>query len=263
MRTSVPFTAGVRIDADRSKQAIRVSNEAKLYLNSVGAAGLLMLVDCAVPWKFLNVAEFLSYLILACIAATCRLRLPGLPEGQSLAFAIVLIAIANLPLPETLIAGSVAVLVEALWKPRTRPVAARVLMHLGACTISIVVAHNACESPGVAAALGVELRAFAGAAVYLIANGSLIAAAVSLTESLPFLSVWRSWFISALPYYLAGAATASFVSRANPWIDWNATLTLLAPLFVIFWSYRQVVDGWSGRNDAARAIGRSSDFPDF
>ena len=240
-----------------------MSKEAKLYLNSVAAAGLLMLVDCAVPWKFFNVAEFLSYLIVACIAANCRLRLPGLAEGQSLAFAIVVIAIANLPLPETLIVGSVAVLVEALWKPRVRPVAGRVPVLLGACTISIVIAHNICEWPGVATLLDVELTAFAGAALYLAANGSLIASAVAITENFPFLSVWRAWFIGALPYYLAGAAIAAFISRANPWIDWNATLTLLAPLFVIFWSYRQVVDDWGSRSDTVRAIARSSNFPDY
>ena len=240
-----------------------MSKEAKLYLNSVSAAGLLMLADCAVPWKFFNGAEFLSYLIVACIAANCRLRLPGLAEGQSLAFAIVLVAVANLPLPETLIVGSVAVLVEAFWKPRARPVAGRVLVHLGACTISIVIAHNVCEAPGVAAALGIELTAVVEAAVYLIANGSLSASAVAITENFPFLAIWRVWFIGALPYYLAGAAIAAFISRANAWIDWNATLTLLAPLFVIFWSYRQVVNGWSGRNDTARAIARSSDFPNF
>jgi len=219
-----------------------VSKEAKLYLNSVSAAGLVMFVDCAVPWKVLNVAELFSYLIIVCITATCRLHLPGLPKNHSLALAIVLMGIANLPLAEALIVGSVAVLVEALWKPPSPPETRRILPHLGSSALGIVIAHDFRESSWIAAWSSVELTALAAITVFLLINTSLIVGAAAITEKLSFLDLWRSWFCGALPYYLAGASLVAFTCRISLWINWSETLTLLAPVFVIFWCYRQVFE---------------------
>jgi hypothetical protein len=200
-----------------------------------------MFVDCAVPWKYVNIAELFSYLIIVCIAATCRLHLPGLPQNHSLALPIVLIGIANLPLPEALIVGSVAVLVEALWKPPNPPETRRILPHLGSSAIGIVIAHNFRESYWIGASNNVELIALAAITVFLLINTSLIVGAVAITEKLPFLDLWRLWFAGALPYYLAGASFVALTSRISLSIDWSETLTLLAPVFVIFWCYRQVI----------------------
>jgi hypothetical protein len=218
-----------------------VSKEAKLYLNSVSAAGLVMFVDCAVPWKFLNVAELFSYLIIVCIAATCRLHLPGLPKNHSLALAIVLIGIASLPLPEALLVGSVAVLVEALWNPPSPPETRRILPHLGSSAIGIVIAHDFRASSWIAARNSAELTALAAITVFVLINTSLIVGAVAISEKQPFLDLWRLWFAGALPYYLAGASIVAFACRISLSIDWSATLTLLAPMFAIFWCYRQVI----------------------
>src|SRR5208337_2221475 len=126
-----------------------MSKEPSLYLNSVIAAGSVMFVDGLVPWRIGDPAEFLTYLILAATAATFRFRLRGLPANDSLAFLIILMGIANLPLPQALLIGSVAVLVEALWKPTIRQAASRVLLYLAACVISVVLAHDVSGLPSI------------------------------------------------------------------------------------------------------------------
>jgi hypothetical protein len=221
------------------------SKEARLYLNTVGAAGIVVLVDCAVPWRFFNAAEFFCFLMLACITATFRLELPGFPENHSLSLLVVLAAIVNLPLPEMLIVGSVAVLVQTWWNRRADVEARRVLPLFGATAIGMVVAYTVRASSWIAGTNSIEAAALLSVMAFLLVNTGLLMGAIAIGEKRSFLEVWRSWVAGALPYYVPAVFFAALTPQFNPSINWTAALTLLAPLFVIYWSYRQVVDGWA------------------
>jgi len=216
-----------------------------------------MLVDGAVPWRFRNAPEFLCYVMLACMTATCALQLRGLPVNHSLAFVVVLSAIASLPLPEMLVIGAVAIVVQTLWNRRTQPEAARGLPLFGGNAIAMVTAHSFRESDWLTAKHSAELTALSTATVFLMVYTAVIAGAVALRERRSVLSCSRSWLAGALPCYVPGAFFAAFIAQCSPAVDWIATLTLLTPLFLIYWTYRQVVDGWATPLYAARSPARS------
>lgn len=218
-----------------------MSNESRLYHNSVIAAGMVMLVDGLVPWKSFDPAELLSYLILAAVAATCRIRLPGLRSNCSLGFLVILASIANLPLPQALVTGSATVLVEALWKPSPRLATAGVLFDLACGSIGIVLAHDIALLPWIGEWNSTELAVLVGTAVYLFMNTALLAGLAALNDGQRFRRLSRSWIAGAAPYYLAAAAAAAFIVHLGNAIDWKSVLSILAPTFVIYVYFRHFI----------------------
>ena len=201
-----------------------------------------MLVDGLVPWRFVDPAQFLTYWILAGLAATCRFRMHGISAAHSLAFLVILMGIADLPLPQTLVIGSAAALVQALWKPRNGHRESRAWFHLAACAIGIVFAYDVAHHPWIEAWNNTGLMVLTGAGVFGLVNTGLIAAAAAMVEGKPVGQVSLSWILRAIPYYAAGAATAALSSYLGRSIDWNSALLVVAPMFVIYVCYRQFIE---------------------
>ena len=70
-------------------------NKAKLYVACTAVAGLASLAvglfQAAIP----NLPRFFSYLLLALLAATLKIRLPGMTGPMSVSFLFILIGIAD------------------------------------------------------------------------------------------------------------------------------------------------------------------------
>src|ERR1041385_2440294 len=94
---------------------------------SLGASVLL--------WGFLNFQHhdqlrFLSFALTAVLASVLKVRLPGVVGNVSLSALFVLIGIVNLSLPETLLIGTISMLVQCYWRTTGRPRAIQVLFNV-------------------------------------------------------------------------------------------------------------------------------------
>ena len=72
-----------------------MNTRAKLYISSIIIVGLAMLTGCLlVDREFPDLPRYLSYLLLACIASTLKIKLPKIRGTMSVNFVFILIGVA-------------------------------------------------------------------------------------------------------------------------------------------------------------------------
>src|SRR5579863_5478753 len=98
-----------------------MSGKAKLYISFVLTVGTVLIANELYLWESQDVLRYLSYLVLAVLTSRLKLNLPGVNGTLSLFFIFVLFGILQLSLPETMMLGCCASLVQTLWHARVRP----------------------------------------------------------------------------------------------------------------------------------------------
>lgn len=103
-------------------------------------------------------------------------------------------------------------IVQCLWRPKVRPSALQVAFNGATMAISGAVAG------ALATATPARLAELLGTAdiALLLTNTLLVSTVLCLIKEAPFSSVWRSFQLWAVPYYLAGGVLAS-IGRVPIW----------------------------------------------
>lgn len=202
----------------------------------VGLINLAMVLPSFVPDDLLN---FATYLLLALLAAGLKLHLPGVTGTISVGFFFVLIGIVSLSLPQVLITGCLAVLVQYFWHARLRLRTVQVLFNVATTSIAIscsyYVSHSAwmgklpLEWPVVLAIV---------ACTYFFTTTLPVATAIALTEAKRIRDVWCSSYLWVFPYYLAGAATAGLVEISRRYLGWQSSMLVMPAIYLVYRSYR-------------------------
>src|SRR5882757_3375054 len=95
---------------------------ARIYIWSIIALGTAIFIGSpALDPHLPDAARFFQFLVLAILASTFKIRLPGMNGNISLNFVIFLIGIRSLTLTETVLMASIATVVQAFWRPKSRP----------------------------------------------------------------------------------------------------------------------------------------------
>src|SRR5260370_33381022 len=111
---------------------------AKFYTTSVAFIGLALLAGCLMAlWQPTDPTRFVSYLAVAILASTFKIRLPGIKGTISINFLLILMAISSLSLDEALIIGCSATAVQCYWGASKRPMNIQVAFNLGSVSISV------------------------------------------------------------------------------------------------------------------------------
>src|SRR4029077_12312114 len=101
----------------------------------------IMLSFGVVHWESSDPLRFAIYLLLALVASTLKVRLPGLTGTMSLNFLFILIGVSQLSFSEMLALGAIATVMQCVWKTKTRPSIPQVLFNVSALTMAITSAH--------------------------------------------------------------------------------------------------------------------------
>src|SRR5437899_1462692 len=107
-----------------------MSLAAKAYTYSVIAIGGVILAASLPNWSVDKSVAFLVYFILSIIASMLKFRLPGIEGTYSVSFLFTLIGIAELTLPQTLVATCVGALIQSVWKAKNRPTSVQILFSM-------------------------------------------------------------------------------------------------------------------------------------
>jgi hypothetical protein len=213
---------------------------ARIYISLVSAAGIV-----AMAYAFLDLQwsgdplRFCTYFLLSLLAASLKLRLPGLTETMSIGFVLVLLGVAELSLSETMLMACAGVVVQCLWRAKRRPTAVQVLFSVSAVAISLVLAFEAC--------LCVRLRFHAesvsivlavATCLYFVANSLLVSGVLSLVRREPLRAIWHQCYLFAFPYYLLGGAVAGLMAEASREAGWKPPLLILPVMGLVFLFYR-------------------------
>jgi hypothetical protein len=208
----------------------------KLYIGAVITVGAAMLLAClAYDPSLPDLGRFLECLALGALAATFKIKLPGMQSSISLNFVLFIIAIAGLSLTEALIIAAVTAVVQTLWRFRTRPTVTQALFNMSALIASVFTADvlTAQLRKGQGQVPGLVLAGI----IFFFVNTWLVSIVLALLKKTPALEVWRTCHAWAFVYYVAGAVLAILVSQYAQICGWDKALAMLPGLYLMYAYY--------------------------
>jgi putative nucleotidyltransferase with HDIG domain len=189
-------------------------------------------------WHCEDPYRFASFLAIGIVASFLKIRLLRMTGTASVGVLVIIVAIAELSLPEAVVVGTLSMLAQCMWRPRVKPRTIQVAFSV--CTLATSVCVSALVY-GYLRALTLEIVCLAAiAVVYFATNSLLVAGIISLTEGKPLLSVWKAnrW---ALAYYLIGASMAALISTVPHAIQWELPIICLPVVYIVHRSNRTYV----------------------
>ncbi len=212
-----------------------MSHNSKLYISCVITAGCAVIAMACAQWNSQDPRRFLAYLMLAMVAATLKVRLPGMTGTYSLNFLFILLGVATLSFSEAVLIGAASSIVQCLWNAKQRPSAIQMLFNVANICDSVAVACLAISwAPDRGSQSVLPILLPLAAAVYFLVNTFLVSGVLSLTENKPLVKIWWQWFFWSFPYYLAGAEVAALIGIWSLYAGWKLPLLALPPMLVIY-----------------------------
>jgi len=220
-----------------------MSDWARLYVIFIVFCGFGVLWTSLRHWQTNDPKLFAVYLGFACIASILKVRLPGITGTMSVYFFFLLMGMPKLALPQLLIIGLAATIIQAYWKAKNPPTAVQLWFNAGANSIAIASAFLVFRSPMAAAiGLGVPVRLALAAIVLFAANTAPVAVVIALTDGKSAMRVWRECYFWCFPYYLSAAPLASVFNYLEQALGWQILLMLMPMIYFFYRSYRVYLD---------------------
>ena len=217
-----------------------MATKAKVYIGLIVVLGFAVLAGCLlVQAQFPDLPRYFAYLLLALIASTLKVRLPGVTGTISVNFLFILIGTADFTLAETMTIGCAAIVMQCLWRTKSRPRPVQVGFNVAALAISIAAAYQVSHfALALARADSLPALLVLAACIFFIANTLLISGVLSLIEGKSLKKVWHQCYLWSFPYYLVGSAIAGLVTESSRAVGWEASLLVLPLMYLVYTFYR-------------------------
>lgn len=213
---------------------------AKLFIALVVTAGAaILLFTLAADHQMRHFARFSQCLILALLASTFKIRLPGMKNTIAANFVLFLLALDTLEFSEVVLIAVLSCLLQCLWRPKTRPKPVQIAFSLASTTISIALAFALTSGLREAEAVVPEL--VLASAVFFAVNSGLVSAVVALVRGERLLGLWSNCHRWAFPYYLIGSILAVAVSITSRVSGWTPAIAMLPLMYMVYLCYGQWV----------------------
>ena len=208
---------------------------AKIFIAAIVLAGSGVLAFALLHVHSNDPVKFACYLLIAILASTMKVRLPGIEGTMSVHFLFVLLCVMELSLLETLVIGCAAALVQTLWKPKLRPQLVKLAFNLGMTSNAIGFTYFTYHVSAIYLNNSVALLLVVAACAYFLSNTAPVAIVIALSEERSLQKIWTETFFWSFPYYLVGAAVVGFIHLAKRYVGWQSALLVLP---VMYWLYR-------------------------
>jgi diguanylate cyclase (GGDEF)-like protein/putative nucleotidyltransferase with HDIG domain len=211
---------------------------AKAFIGAMAVGALGCFVFAATHWHSSDPIKFLCYLVVAILASSLKIKLPGVNGTMSVNFLFILLGVLELSFAETLVIGFAAVFVQCYWRPANGPKLIHVIFNLSQLPVGAAISY------GTYVAINQRIPNLLGLTLLLVSmtyfafNTMAMALIIRLTENKPILKVWSECYSWSLPYYLVGAALVGLVNFLNRHIGWQSSLLVLPPVYLMYRSYR-------------------------
>src|SRR6202790_930534 len=213
-----------------------MSIRARLFIGATAALGIWALTHALWHWQSVDLTRFVCYLLVAVLASSLKVQLPGIDGTMSVNFLFILLSVLELNLPETLVLGCTATLAQCLFGTRQKLVPIKIIFNVfGMMANAIVVSYFAYHSLQRLLGAGTLPLLVITALIFFLANTVPIAVVISLTEGKPAHKVWADCHFWSFPFYMVGAAVVFAVGFVSKQVGWQTSLLVL-PL--VYWIYR-------------------------
>ena len=212
---------------------------ARTFITVIATAGMFCVALGIYSSSSSDPVRFLCYLVLALMASSLKVSLPGVNGTMSVNFLFVLLGVLDLSFSETLALASLATLVQCYWRTKRGLTWVQVLFNVSGTALAASIAYVAYHSPLVGLMRNSRpLMLLLAASCYFFANTVPVAAIIALTEQKSLRKIWKECYFWSFPYYLVGAGIAGLVSWMDQIVGWQTSLLVLPGVYVIYRSYR-------------------------
>jgi len=216
-----------------------MSRRAILFIGATAALGISTLIYALWHWQSANLTQFICYVLIAALASRLKIQLPGIDATMSVNFLFILLGVLEMSLPETLVIGCTASLVQCVWSARQKLVPAKVFFNVfslmaNAIALSYFAYHRLERLFGQSTPLLLVTTAL----VFFLANTLPVSVIISLTEGKSPRKVWSECYFWSFPYYLVGAAVVFLVGFVDKHAGWQSSLLVLPVIYWVYRSYR-------------------------
>jgi hypothetical protein len=219
--------------------------QALLFASIVALAGAGVVAAACVSWPPLAIGPFLARAGLALLAATLKVRIPGVTGAISPVAAPILLAAGTLGWQAAALIAAASAMLQCVWRPKTRPSLLQVAFNLATMTLAAVLATQAANF---ATPPGAFVWFIAAAIVFQAINVVLISTILCLLgEGVSLQSLWRNCHMWSFPYQLAAGLFAGLWAQAGPLMAGSSmplgAIALAAGvLYLMNGFYREIVD---------------------
>ena len=216
-----------------------MSAQTKFFVGITASLGFMVLCSALWHWQSADLARFSCYLAVAVLASGMKVQLPGIDGTMSVNFLFILLGVMELSLPETMIIGCTATLVQSVWQARKKLDPIKVIFNVfGMMANATAFCYTTYH--WLAARLGDSkpLLLMLAALVFFLANTLPISIVIALTEDKSSRKVWSECYFWSFPYYLVGAAAVGLVGIVNRQAGWETSLLVLPLIYWVYRSYR-------------------------
>ena len=213
-----------------------MSIRARLFIGATAALGVWAFVHALWHWQSVDLTRFVCYLLVAVLASSLKIRLPGIDGTMSVNFLFILLSVLELNLPETLILGCTATLAQCLVGTRQKLVPIKIVFNvLSMMANAIVLSYFAYHDLQRVLGAGTLPLLVITALVFFLANTIPVAVIISVTEGKPAHKVWGECHFWSFPFYMVGAAVVFAVGVLGKHVGWQTSLLTLS---LVYWVYR-------------------------
>ncbi len=216
------------------------SFSARMFVALIVISGLLVLGVVVLNARVAPTGRFVSFLLVACLAARLKIKLPGLTGTMSVNLPFILLAVAEMSLAEALVVGLISTVVQCLPRGKQKIKPIQVAFSCATILLAVALTRLMYASPAIAAMVpSAHLRLAVAAAGYSLVNTVPIAIVIGLTEAVSALRTWVEMLQLSFPYLVASAGVAGLALTITPEIAWQVPLAVLPVMAGIFQSYRR------------------------
>jgi len=215
------------------------SFSARMFVALIVISGLLLLGDAVLNAKQVPTTKFLAFLLVACVAARLRIKLPGITGTMSVNLPFILVAAAEMNTAEALAVGFISTFFQCLAKGKKFN-GMQVAFNCSAITLAVAATRLIYTTHSLASMVSSpSLRLAVAAAGYALANTVPVAIVIGLTEAASMLRTWLDMLQLSFPYLVASAGVAGLTLTLSQGIGWQVPLAVLPIMAGIFQSYRR------------------------
>ena len=220
-------------------EAGELSIQTKAFVGITASIGVVVLGFSLSHWQSQDLMRFACYLAVALLASGLKVQLPGIDGTMSVNFLFILLGVLELSLPETLVIGCTATLVQSVWQARKRLDPIKVIFNVAgmmanASSLTYLTYHMLVGRFG----SNKPILLMMSALVFFFANTLPISIVIALTEGKSSRKVWSECYFWSFPYYLVGAAAVGLVGIVNRSAGWQTSLLVLPLIYWVYRSYR-------------------------
>src|SRR6202161_4432967 len=216
-----------------------LSIQTKAFVGITASFGVVMLGYALGHWQSQDLMRFTCYLAVAVLASGLKVQLPGIDGTMSVNFLFILLGVLELSLPETLLIGCTASLVQSVWQTRKKLDPFKVLFNVaGMMANASALTYWSYHWLAARSGSNKPILLMIAALVFFFANTLPISVVIAMTEGKSSRKVWAECYFWSFPYYLVGAAAVGLVGLVTRQARWAPSLLVLPLIYWVYRSYR-------------------------